>query len=138
MDKKNIRDGHPIESLRRLLVVDDNDDMRQSMKRLLERFGYHVELAANGARAIEMQGRVDAQVLITDIFMPDTDGLETIKQFRSQYPAVRIIAMSGGGGTLREADYLSTASVAGADAVLRKPFSPDNLLQALTDIAARK
>lgn len=123
--------GLKIGALRRLLVVDDNEDMRQSMKRLLEHLGYQVEIAANGARAIEMQPRVAAQVLITDIFMPDTDGLETINQFKAAFPEVKIIAMSGGGAALREADYLSTASVAGADAVLRKPFSKESLLEAL-------
>jgi CheY-like chemotaxis protein len=118
-------------SLRRLLVVDDNEDMRQTMKRLLERLGYEVEIASNGARALEMQRRVAADVLITDIFMPDTDGLETINQFRANFPHVRIIAMSGGGASIREADYLSTATVAGADAVLRKPFSKESLIEAL-------
>jgi CheY-like chemotaxis protein len=118
-------------SLRRLLVVDDNEDMRQTMKRLLERLGYEVEIASNGARAIEMQRKVAADVLITDIFMPDTDGLETINQFRTNFPHVRIIAMSGGGASIREADYLSTATVAGADAVLRKPFSKESLIEAL-------
>lgn len=123
--------GHPIGSLRRLLVVDDNEDMRQSMKRLLEHFGYHVDIADNGARALEMQPTVAADVVITDIFMPDTDGLETINQFKATFPHVKIIAMSGGGAALREADYLSTASVAGADAVLRKPFSKESLLETL-------
>src|SRR5688572_6402238 len=118
-------------SLRRLLVVDDNEDMRQTMKRLLERLGYEVEIAANGARALEMQRQVAADVLITDIFMPDPDGLETINQVRTNFPDVRIIAMSGGGASIREADYLSTATVAGADAVLRKPFSKESLLEAL-------
>jgi CheY-like chemotaxis protein len=118
-------------SLPRLLVVDDNEDMRQTMKRLLERLGYEVEIAANGARALEMQPRVAADVLITDIFMPDTDGLETINQFKASFPQVKIIAMSGGGASIREADYLSTASVVGADAVLRKPFSKESLLEAL-------
>lgn len=124
--------------LRRLLVVDDNEDMRQSMKRLLEHLGYEVEIASNGAKAMEMQRASPSDVLITDIFMPDTDGLETIHQFRTSFPTVKIIAMSGGGASLREADYLSTASVAGADAVLRKPFSQENLLQALEQLTDGK
>jgi len=133
----NSRPTHPIASLRRLLVVDDNEDMRQSMKRLLEHFGYEVRIASNGARALEMQATDPTEVLITDIFMPDTDGLETINHFRSSYPGVKIIAMSGGGASLREADYLSTASVAGADAVLRKPFSKESLLQALEELGKK-
>jgi CheY-like chemotaxis protein len=121
----------------RLLVVDDNEDMRQSMKRLLEHFGYQVEIAPNGAVALEMHRKRAADVVITDIFMPDTDGLETINQFRADFPGVKIIAMSGGGPSLREADYLSTASVAGADAVLRKPFSKEHLLGAIERLAPK-
>ncbi len=124
-------------ALRRLLVVDDNEDMRQTMKRLLERLGYEVEIASNGAKALELQRKVAADVLITDIVMPDTDGLETINQFKAAFPHVKIIAMSGGGASIREADYLSTASVAGADAVLRKPFSKENLLEALRSLESK-
>ena len=125
-------------ALPRLLVVDDNEDMRHTMKRLLERLGYEVEIAANGAHALEMQSRVAADVLITDIFMPDTDGLETINLFKASFPHVKIIAMSGGGASIREADYLSTASVVGADAVLRKPFSKESLLAALQGVSKSK
>ena len=133
----NSTPAHPIARLRRLLVVDDNEDMRQSMKRLLEHFGYEVRVAQNGRRALEMQQQSHSDVLISDIFMPDTDGLETIKQFREAFPATRIIAMSGGGASL-EADYLSTASVVGADAILRKPFSKESLLKALEDLARKE
>lgn len=130
----NNKQPHPVPHLRRLLVVDDNEDMRQSMKRLLEHFGYEVRVARDGSHALEIQRQTQSDVLISDIFMPDTDGLETIKQFREAFPATRIIAMSGGGASL-EADYLSTASVIGADAILRKPFSKESLLQALEKLA---
>jgi CheY-like chemotaxis protein len=129
---------HRAGALRRLLVVDDNEDMRQSMKRLLERFGYEVQIASDGARALEVQQASAADVLITDIFMPDTDGLETISHFRRDFPDVKIIAMSGGGPSLRDADYLSTATVAGADAVLRKPFAMDTLLETVRRLTEQK
>ena len=136
MADDNNKQSHPVPHLRRLLVVDDNEDMRQSMKRLLEHFGYEVRVAHNGRHALEMQRQAQSDVLISDIFMPDTDGLETIKQFRESFPATRIIAMSGGGASL-EADYLSTASVVGADAILRKPFSKESLLKALEELAGK-
>lgn len=134
MSESTPRPNHPMAALRRLLVVDDNEDMRQSMKRLLEHYGYEVRVAANGRLALEMQRAQPSDVMITDIFMPETDGLETINQFREAFPGIKIIAMSGGGASL-EADYLSTASVVGADAVLRKPFSKESLLQALEKLA---
>lgn len=109
--------------------------MRQSMRLLLERAGYEVELAQNGARALELQRSRPADVLITDIFMPEQDGLETIERFRREFPGVKIVAMSGGGALAKGSFYLSTAEVAGADAVLRKPFERDGLLQALRKVA---
>jgi DNA-binding response OmpR family regulator len=110
--------------------------MRQSMRLLLERAGYEVELAQDGARALELQRSQPADVLITDIFMPEKDGLETIERFRREFPGVRIIAMSGGGVHVRGETYLDIASIAGADAVLRKPFAMNLLLAAIRALAA--
>ena len=118
----------------KLLVVDDNADTRQSMKLLLERAGYEVDVAQNGARAVEMQRALSAEILITDIFMPELDGLETIERFRREFPAVKIIAMTGGGMNFNRENYLLSADVAGADAVLRKPFEKSTLLQALQKV----
>ena len=115
----------------RLLVADDDADMRHSMRLLLERAGYEVELAPDGAQALRLQRERPIDVLITDIFMPESDGLETIERFRREFPGVRIIAMSGGGVQVRGETYLATAGVAGADAVLRKPFERDVLLRTL-------
>ena len=121
----------------RLLVVDDNADTRQSMKLLLERAGYEVEVAQNGAHALERQRALSADVLITDIFMPELDGIETISQFRREFPRVRIIAMTGGGMNFNRENYLLSANVAGADAVLRKPFEKVTLLQALQNVMGK-
>lgn len=118
----------------RLLIVDDNADMRQSMKLLLERAGFEVEVAPDGTRALELQRARAADVLITDIFMPETDGLELIGLFKREFPGVRIIAMSGGGVRARGAFYLSTAETAGADAILQKPFESSALLEAVRKI----
>ena len=119
----------------RLLIADDDADMRQSMRLLLERAGYEVALAPNGERALSLQRELPADILITDIFMPETDGLETIQRFRREFPGVRIIAMSGGSVRVRGMGYLETAGIAGADAVLRKPFAKSVLLQTLREFA---
>jgi CheY-like chemotaxis protein len=119
----------------RLLVADDDADMRQSMRLLLQRAGYEVELAADGARALELQRSRPTDVLITDIFMPESDGLETIERFRREFPGVRIIAMSGGGARFRGETFLETAGIAGAHAVLRKPFDKRVLLDTLRSLA---
>ena len=121
--------------MRRLLVADDSPDMRESLRLILERAGYEVMVAPDGARALELQRERPADVLITDIFMPEQDGLETITAFRREFPGTRIVAMSGGGVRVDGAIYLETAGVAGADILLDKPFDPKSLLQALSDLA---
>lgn len=115
----------------RVLVLDDNPDMLASMKLVLEEQGFEVEVCARAAQAFEAQTRRAADVLVTDIFMPDADGLEVIQQFRSRWPRTRIVAMSGGGQRVKS-DYLETARQVGADIALRKPFDPAELLRVLS------
>lgn len=112
----------------RILVVDDRPDVLGFMRAALEREGYQVEVAENGRRALALQRAHPADVLITDIFMPEADGLETIARFRAEYPSTRIIAMSAGAVRLHQ-DYLRVAGQIGADAVLPKPFGVDELLR---------
>jgi CheY-like chemotaxis protein len=116
-----------------ILVVDDNADMRDSLKRLLELLGHKVEVATDGNHAFALQQLCNARVLITDIFMPGKDGIETIETFRRHWPATKIIAMSGGGEHAKQS-YLGVATTVGADATLIKPFTPDALMDALRTV----
>jgi DNA-binding response OmpR family regulator len=118
----------PTYGLPRILVVDDNGDLCTVLKLMLEREGYAVECAPNGAKAMKIQARFSAQILITDLLMPERDGIETIAQFRRDHPSVRIIAMSGGSRTVTGEKYLFTAGVVGAEVLLRKPFETHDLL----------
>ena len=113
-----------------ILVVDDNPDMRGSLRRLLEQAGYEAREACDGNQAVAMQHALKAQVLITDIFMPGKDGIETIETFKREWPQVRVIAMSGGGRRAKR-DYLEVADAVGADALLQKPFSLSSLIEAI-------
>ena len=122
----------------RLLIADDSADTRHSLQILLERAGYEVDVASNGRRALEQQRSRPSDVLITDIFMPDMDGLEAIRRFRHEFPRVKIIAMSGGAGIrVKSETYLETAGFVGADALLAKPFELKVLLQALQSVTSR-
>jgi len=112
---------------RRVLVVDDDADMRLTLKLALELAGYDVDVAANGREALEAQRREPAEVLITDIFMPETDGFEAIDAFRKQFPRTKIVVVSGG-AQFSKRDYLPDAELIGADATLQKPFDVDTLL----------
>lgn len=118
----------------RVLVVDDNEDMRAFMKIVLEQAGFEAELAPDGERALDLQRRNPADVLITDIFMPVSDGIETIERFKSEFPRTKVIAMSGG-GQISRMDHLSVAAQMGAQAVLRKPFEAAMLLRTLQQLA---
>ena len=118
----------------RLLVVDDDADMRLTLKLSLELAGYTVDVAANGREAIEVQRSRPADVLITDIFMPDADGFEAIDVFRAEFPRTKIIVVSGG-AQFSKRDYLPDAALIGADATLQKPFEIDALLGTLKSLA---
>jgi DNA-binding response OmpR family regulator len=113
---------------RSILVVDDSADIRGFMRAALEHEGYGVALAENGRQALDLQREQPAELLITDIFMPDVDGIETIARFKSEFPSVRVIAMSAGGAAKMQ-DYLRIAGYIGADAVLAKPFEVDELVR---------
>ena len=117
----------------RVLVVDDNADTRLMMKLLLETEGYRVEIAANGREALEVQRRRPSQILVTDLFMPEADGLETLQRFRADYPTMPIILISGGGNLPMKTDHLAVARELGVR-TLRKPVSADTLLDALRNI----
>ena len=116
-----------------VLVVDDDADMRLTLKLALELAGYRVVEAANGREAIERQRAAPADIVITDIFMPDSDGFEAIDGLRRQFPATKVIVMSGGAQLTRR-DYLPDAELIGADATLQKPFDIEKLLKTLESL----
>jgi DNA-binding response OmpR family regulator len=117
--------------MKRVLVVDDNADLRESLRQLLVHAGYEAHTARDGEDAMRMHLRHGYEVLVTDIYMPRSDGLETIQSFRRMAPSIRIVAMSGG-GDVAKASYLGVATEAGADATLQKPFGFEELLKALS------
>jgi CheY-like chemotaxis protein len=112
---------------KRVLVVDDDADMRLTLKLALELAGYTVDVAGNGREALELQRRQPADVLITDIFMPDTDGFEAIDAFRKEFPTTKIVVVSGG-AQFSKRNYLPDAELIGVEATLQKPFDVDALL----------
>ncbi|HXC41475.1 MAG TPA: response regulator [Burkholderiales bacterium] len=120
----------------RILIIEDNDDARRFMSLALQGEGYDVAVAEDGEAGLQIQRHAPAEVLITDIFMPNKDGIETIIDFRQKFPTVKIIAMSGGRGT-GNVDYLDTAREIGADECLSKPFGLHELLTAVQGVIAK-
>ena len=114
----------------RILVADDDQDLRTALRVALEVEGYEVEAVPNGERAMQAHGKRPADVLITDLFMPERDGFETVEYFRARNPDMWIVVISGW-KRARRADYLAVALHAGADVILRKPFTLGELLDKL-------
>jgi len=120
----------------RILLVDDEQLLRETLKIALQAAGHVVSLAQNGTAALALLADQSFDVIVTDILMPETDGLEMIRRVRKESGNVRIIAMSGGGRT-RNMDMLDFATSFGADAVLAKPFLPKQLIASVADIMGR-
>jgi DNA-binding response OmpR family regulator len=116
----------------RFLILDDDEDIGSIVQMILQLEGHEAVVLTAADEAIAMQRAQPADVLITDIFMPDKDGLETIQQFRLEFPRVKIIAMSGGGDMLRHITL--SARELGAVQVIRKPFESGALLTAVRQV----
>jgi CheY-like chemotaxis protein len=108
-----------------ILIIDDDPDTRDLLKLTLEAAGHQVTLAADGSEGVRSYRSNKADLVITDLYMPGQEGLETIKQLRMEFPDVRIVAVSGRptGGTM-----LSVAQHLGAIGILQKPFLQEDLL----------
>ena len=120
---------------KRILVVDDNADLRTTIQALLQADGFDVAVAGNGQAAIALHQSRPADVVITDLFMPDKDGIETIVELRKLSPQLKIVAISGWTST-QGSDYLQVAREIGATVTLQKPFDPQELSRVVRQLAA--
>lgn len=118
-----------------IIVVEDDAHQRSILKQALELAGYAVREAAHGREALGLQREKPAKVLVTDLFMPESDGFEAIAAFRREFPQTKIVAVSGG-GQLAKHDYLANARLIGVDATLSKPFAVDTLIDTLRTLGA--
>jgi len=112
---------------KRILVVDDDPAVRDSVAMVLEGAGFLVDQAEQGATGMRLVRAHAPDLVITDILMPQKEGIETIREIRSVLPHTPIIAISGGTDT--GADYLKMAQTFGATAVMSKPFDPSAMLK---------
>ena len=115
----------------RILLVDDDDLSRTTVHQMLERAGHDVRSTDSGREALTLYRADPAELVVTDLIMPDTDGLELIQELRKHHAAVRILAISGG-GRVNANEYLTVARRFGASGVLAKPFSNQELREAVT------
>ena len=126
-----------------ILVIDDEPDVRDAVKRVLDRAGYSVRTTDSGVDALAELERIRTDVVITDIIMPKIDGVQLFESIRKLFPAVRIIAISGGGNfgisayqptAITTTAYLASAELAGAHMGLTKPFESNDLIQAIEKV----
>jgi CheY-like chemotaxis protein len=117
----------------RVLLIDDDDHARMVFRQILERAGHTVLEAADGREGIQLYRQAPTDLVITDILMPEQDGLEIIIALRKEFPEVKIIAISGGGEAGRM-DFLYVAERLGAQRTLHKPFGVQELVEAVHDL----
>jgi DNA-binding response OmpR family regulator len=114
----------------KILVIDDDHLVRYALSKILSSNGYEVVTASDGRRGMVVLRAEHPDAVITDIIMPEQEGIDTIIQIRRERPGVKIIAISGG-GRIRNIDFLNMAHSLGANDVLAKPFEVDELLSCL-------
>ena len=111
----------------KILVIDDEPAVRYAVTRILESEGFDVTAAPDGVRGMAQFRMSRPDLVITDLIMPEQEGMQTIKQMREADAAVKILAISGG-GRIVNVDFLQVARRLGADEILAKPFDSHDLL----------
>ena len=119
----------------RILIIDDENLVRFALRQVLEDAGYGVEEAEDGEKGLERVAAKGVDLVITDIVMPNKEGIQTITEIKAVRPEIPILAISGG-GRIGKVDYLGGSREAGADDTLRKPFTDDVLLEKVSNLLA--
>lgn len=119
--------------MNRILIIDDHDEFRKMLKLTLEQAGYVVVQAANGKEGLASYQKDQIDLVITDIFMPEKDGIETILELKKINPDIKIIAVSGG-GIGHKSLFLDTVKDFGVQKTFEKPFDSEELLTAIKDL----
>ncbi len=117
----------------RVLLIDDDEMVLETLAPGLSDAGFEVETAQDGEIAADRFKRISPDVVVTDIIMPNREGIETLIEFKKIAPDIPIIVMSGGGRT-HKLDFLEVAEKMGAAATLRKPFLPDDLANLIRSV----
>lgn len=119
--------------MKKILIIDDQPEICQLLGRAVDTFGYEHQVASDGYAAISLCRSWKPDVILTDIFMPEKDGLEVIRELRKLAFDAPVIAMSGG-GSAGDLDVLRTARLMGAKRVLAKPFPMQELRAVLREL----
>lgn len=118
--------------MKKILVIDDNIVVRNTIVQMLETEGYEVVSAEDGRRGLNVFRTERPDLVITDIIMPEKEGIETIRDIREECADAKIIAISGG-GRIGNADFLRIARQLGASDVIAKPLDPDHFISVVRE-----
>lgn len=118
--------------MKKILVIDDNAVVRNTITRILQTAGYEVVIANDGLRGVEAFRKEQPDLVISDVIMPEQEGIATIRQILGEKPGTKIIAISGG-GRIGNTDFLQIARKMGAVDTIPKPFDPEELLTRITN-----
>lgn len=118
-----------------VIIIDDDNAVREYLKFILEREGMKVFEAVDGNNGLNIATATPPSLIITDLIMPEKDGIETIQEIRNRFPQCGVIAMSG---AVNSDAYLSMARLLGANSVVQKPFTRDILMNAVRETVAEK
>jgi CheY-like chemotaxis protein len=119
-----------------ILVIDDDEGLRRVLGQILVRAGYSVTEAADGRQGLRAFRKSPAELVICDLIMPDQEGLETISVLRKEFPALKIIAISGG-ARVTGYDFLPAATGLGANLAISKPFSREQILESVEKLIGK-
>ncbi len=119
--------------MKKILIIDDEPHILLMLKKMLERYSYEIDMAMNGVEGIELFKTSKPDLVITDIIMPEKEGLETIREMKRINSDLKIIAMSGGGKVSADS-YLKIAGIFGASISIAKPFSMKDMLGAVQEL----
>lgn len=117
------------------LVIEDNPSIREFVSEILWRAGYQVVEAKNGLEGVRLSRELTPEVVISDVYMPGQDGIHVLRELKRMNQPARIVMISGGSKLLPGFDALDVAKKLGADATLQKPFTPYELMQAVTNLS---
>jgi DNA-binding response OmpR family regulator len=117
----------------RIVIIDDDEAMLSFLQRFLSSEGHEVHSATDGKEGAELALRVDADLVITDLWMPTTEGLETVRRVKQLVPKSRIVMMSGR-PVLGKVSFFYIAKLTGADATIQKPFTGEEMIVLVHDL----
>ena len=113
--------------MKNILIIDDDKSLRLLLKEKIEKQGYNIIEASNGKEGIDLYHKNNIDLIITDLIMPEKEGIETIIELRKENSNIKIIAISGG-GYFNPEDYLEAAEGLGAIKTFMKPIKYDKLI----------